>query len=141
MSLWLFSMSCNSFYFYIKPQPLNILTVSICCCNSFYFYIKPQLFQAWYRLQVRCNSFYFYIKPQHNDGSGKCSVVVIHSISTSNHNWKRARKSAVNVVIHSISTSNHNWIAQFIKEFLVVIHSISTSNHNSLSGSPSSVVL
>ena len=33
---------CNSFYFYIKPQLLNIVDVLVVSCNSFYFYIKPQ---------------------------------------------------------------------------------------------------
>ena len=34
--------------------------------------------------------------------------VVIHSISTSNHNVRRFNAMHPRVVIHSISTSNHN---------------------------------
>ena len=34
--------SCNSFYFYIKPQLIPNLIDNSNGCNSFYFYIKPQ---------------------------------------------------------------------------------------------------
>ena len=56
--------SCNSFYFYIKPQHHHVDVFPFWCCNSFYFYIKPQPIT----------------KPFDSD------AVVIHSISTSNHN-------------------------------------------------------
>ena len=36
-------LSCNSFYFYIKPQPRATPFGTPMRCNSFYFYIKPQL--------------------------------------------------------------------------------------------------
>ena len=55
-------------------------------CNSFYFYIKPQRKVQISVYSMRCNSFYFYIKPQHNRIYADRFVVVIHSISTSNHN-------------------------------------------------------
>ena len=57
-------MSCNSFYFYIKPQPTDVVLLDSHSCNSFYFYIKPQLKKNYERKKS----------------------VVIHSISTSNHN-------------------------------------------------------
>ena len=56
--------SCNSFYFYIKPQPMIQSSDSISGCNSFYFYIKPQLLVRSPEMHKGCNSFYFYIKPQ-----------------------------------------------------------------------------
>ena len=55
-----------------------------------------------------CNSFYFYIKPQLT-GYGLVSCgIVIHSISTSNHNLGVYLALRERIVIHSISTSNHN---------------------------------
>ena len=79
-------VGCNSFYFYIKPQPPERQNHRTSSCNSFYFYIKPQLF-----LQLLDESF-----------------VVIHSISTSNHNLDSVPYTVFIVVLHSISTSNHN---------------------------------
>ena len=121
-------------------------------CNSFYFYIKPQLLIDELLSNLRCNSFYFYIKPQpiRVDLSGlgvvihsistsnhnrlgdvqRPALVVIHSISTSNHNWLYSENKCIYVVIHSISTSNHNLNGGEINAYAVVIHSISTSNHN-----------
>ena len=77
-------------------------------CNSFYFYIKPQPSQAYKPDPSRCNSFYFYIKPQLSDKYRLAVNVVIHSISTSNHNVPDVLPPEPRVVIHSISTSNHN---------------------------------
>ena len=57
-------------------------------------------------------------------------AVVIHSISTSNHNRLILTAILIFVVIHSISTSNHNEILEYNDCRIVVIHSISTSNHN-----------
>ena len=59
--------SCNSSYFYIKPQLTVFMTIGIVSCNSSYFYIKPQLLQS---MRER-------------------DQVVIHPISTSNHNRPR----------------------------------------------------
>ena len=55
-------------------------------CNSFYFYIKPQQFGCVHFSGTCCNSFYFYIKPQPDLSTQTQPQVVIHSISTSNHN-------------------------------------------------------
>ena len=77
-------------------------------CNSFYFYIKPQLSSRSSNKRWCCNSFYFYIKPQHLERYNLNTHVVIHSISTSNHNVCRSDFQRQHVVIHSISTSNHN---------------------------------
>ena len=77
---------CNSFYFYIKPQPYVDLSDWQKSCNSFYFYIKPQPIRRQIEGRNCCNSFYFYIKPQLRIPYDRLSKVVIHSISTSNHN-------------------------------------------------------
>ena len=77
---------CNSFYFYIKPQLCRFDSFVSCCCNSFYFYIKPQLVIVSSAIALGCNSFYFYIKPQQQGCRTVAFGVVIHSISTSNHN-------------------------------------------------------
>ena len=119
-----------SFNLYIKPQPGGLLPEPVAGCNSFYFYIKPQHVPDGVALHDRCNSFYFYIKPQPLISKYSCIVVVIHSISTSNHNLTRAPETSLNVVIHSISTSNHNFTDDWALNSFVVIHSISTSNHN-----------
>ena len=78
--------SCNSFYFYIKPQRGRIPQQGTSGCNSFYFYIKPQHHQLSQIIHISCNSFYFYIKPQLIPIDNEEGTVVIHSISTSNHN-------------------------------------------------------
>ena len=62
------------------------MMIFIASCNSFYFYIKPQRIPLHLIPDVRCNSFYFYIKPQPMNSAGEIHTVVIHSISTSNHN-------------------------------------------------------
>ena len=103
---------------------------SIVGCNSFYFYIKPQRTRFHFLPIIGCNSFYFYIKPQRHTLLQFSRAVVIHSISTSNHNELRGWRFSRVVVIHSISTSNHNSMAAFLPTLSVVIHSISTSNHN-----------
>ena len=99
---------CNSFHFYIKPQQCIGHCGSELGCNSFHFYIKPQLLNRNSANAPGCNSFHFYIKPQQEGDGGYGVEVVIHSISTSNHNSTREERSLLTVVIHSISTSNHN---------------------------------
>ena len=64
--------------------------------------------RSGYCIQLVCNSFYFYIKPQPRPKCDAPCFVVIHSISTSNHNSIFAVVVLLCVVIHSISTSNHN---------------------------------
>ena len=55
-----------------------------------------------------CNSFRFYIKPQHTLRVGAGLNVVIHFVSTSNHNKYSSPAAQIAVVIHFVSTSNHN---------------------------------
>ncbi len=45
-----------------------------------------------------------------------CRYVVIHSISTSNHNDIIYETTFTYVVIHSISTSNHNYFCSQLFE-------------------------
>ena len=77
-----------------------------------------------------CNSSYFYIKPQRMTWCGARIRVVIHPISTSNHNILIEYQNTTAVVIHPISTSNHNIEVVSPVRCAVVIHPISTSNHN-----------
>ena len=58
--------------------------------------------------RIRCNSLHFYIKPQLNLPDQSFTTVVIHFISTSNHNFYNLSHDDYKVVIHFISTSNHN---------------------------------
>ena len=57
-------------------------------------------------------------------------MVVLHPLSTSNHNIGTSLSPVVRVVLHPLSTSNHN-IGQAINyRQQVVLHPLSTSNHN-----------
>ena len=78
--------SCILFVFYIKPQPVNFISVRAWCCILFVFYIKPQ--------RIRCLFILM--------------MVVSYSCSTSNHNDKWATVRRIWVVSYSCSTSNHN---------------------------------
>ena len=82
-------MGCNSFYFYIKPQPSELKYYQFFRCNSFYFYIKPQLAVCSQEQTASCNSFYFYIKPQ---------PWLYYSLT---HRWLCAKKSDKTVVVHT----------------------------------------
>ena len=122
-----------------------------------------------------CNSFYFYIKPQLRTDDGNVKDVVIHSISTSNHNSELTTETLRTLYfilfLHQTTTdgckellplccnsfyfyikpqlpiamrllptrcnSFYFYIKPQLKPILidnpyVVIHSISTSNHNKL---------
>ena len=56
------------------------------CCISYYSYIKPQLCRQWNQFIVGCISYYSYIKPQLASICLSLSLVVYHTIPTSNHN-------------------------------------------------------
>ena len=83
------SLSCISYYSYIKPQPLSDEDNVIASCISYYSYIKPQL--------ITHDGCYF--------------LVVYHTIPTSNHNPAHHPSSSQTVVYHTIPTSNHNSLA------------------------------
>ena len=76
--------------------------------HSLLFYIKSQHDDAVYTVHLRYYSFNLYIKPQLPCLAHGRPPIVIHSISTSNHNSTHRFTFALRVVIHSISTSNHN---------------------------------
>ena len=61
-------------------------------------------------------------------------MVVLHPLSTSNHNTEATHLSGRRVVLHPLSTSNHNKTILRVLCRLVVLHPLSTSNHNSQSG-------
>ena len=54
--------------------------------HSLLFYIKSQHDDAVCTVHLRYYSFYFYIKPQQFSSIPGLRKIVIHSISTSNHN-------------------------------------------------------
>ncbi len=99
-------------------------------CFLFDFYIKPQQAFEPYTFRRSCFLFDFYIKPQPVLGVRFTFAVVSYSISTSNHNKKKALPLQQKVVSYSISTSNHNTDAMSGQPLTVVSYSISTSNHN-----------
>ena len=102
------SLRCNSFRFYIKPQLLNWIVVASTCCNSFRFYIKPQLCLSVVFARLRCNSFRFYIKPQ----LPVAALVSAYSCNSFRFYIKPQLQLSIQivmkVVIHFVSTSNHN---------------------------------
>ena len=131
----IFQSGLIAFRFHLKIIPHQTttyppLTQSLKCCNSSYFYIKPQPWAWTYVIHRGCNSSNFYIKPQRKSNPLNMSAVVIHLISTSNHNLMNLQILSICVVIHLISTSNHNPVLHPVSRYPVVIHLISTSNHN-----------
>ena len=57
-------------------------------------------------------------------------MVVLHPLSTSNHNTEATHLSGRRVVLHPLSTSNHNSPIRPPGYQTVVLHPLSTSNHN-----------
>ena len=122
------------------------------CCIASSFYIKPQLDLIRKAVKSRCIASSFYIKPQQSSRLPVPCRVVLHPLSTSNHNWfffvffiafvvlhplstsnhnpGNMRRSETSVVLHPLSTSNHNWPRQCRMGRNVVLHPLSTSNHN-----------
>ena len=58
------TQSCNSSFFYIKPQHPVLDYDFSDSCNSSFFYIKPQQIGGSVEFNQSCNSSFFYIKPQ-----------------------------------------------------------------------------
>ena len=58
--------------------------------------------------QSRCIASSFYIKPNTTGTRITIPHVVLHPLSTSNHNMVGNRRSIGGVVLHPLSTSNHN---------------------------------
>ena len=102
-------------------------------CIASSFYIKPQLRRPQLRYRPRCIASSFYIKPQPSSGCATRICVVLHPLSTSNHNQYVLTSNFATVVLHPLSTSNHNSIVIDNISRMVVLHPLSTSNHNFLS--------
>ena len=100
------------------------------CCIASSFYIKPQLDLIRKAVKSRCIASSFYIKPQQSSRLPVPCRVVLHPLSTSNHNWFFFVFFIAFVVLHPLSTSNHNWPRQCRMGRNVVLHPLSTSNHN-----------
>ena len=98
-----------------QTTTLKRLLCGLLSCSSFQFYIKPQ--------PITASSLFIPVVPHSNSTSnhnfhlqfrGKLFVVP-HSNSTSNHNVLRRFRSFLLVVPHSNSTSNHNMVARLWK--------------------------
>ena len=63
----------------------------------------------WFLITLQsCIASSFYIKPQLHIVMAVEQSVVLHPLSTSNHNWMDAALWPHRVVLHPLSTSNHN---------------------------------
>ena len=115
-----------------QTTTLKRLLCGLLSCSSFQFYIKPQ--------PITASSLFIPVVPHSNSTSnhnfhlqfrGKLFVVP-HSNSTSNHNVLRRFRSFLLVVPHSNSTSNHNMVARLWKLtalFLIPILHQTTTLH------------
>ncbi len=121
---------CIASSFYIKPQPSVSVIMERSRCIASSFYIKPQPRGQVFFRERSCIASSFYIKPQQMRYLMSRTVVVLHPLSTSNHNDWRAGAQTPRVVLHPLSTSNHNYYARPIHVDRVVLHPLSTSNHN-----------
>ena len=124
------SLCCISYYSYIKPQQPRHCVSWQDGCISYYSYIKPQLCSGIPNHSRSCISYYSYIKPQQFSPITCTSVVVYHTIPTSNHNSVISSWMVSEVVYHTIPTSNHNLSVSILACVAVVYHTIPTSNHN-----------
>ena len=99
-------------------------------CISFFSYIKPQLRGYVCGCEFRCISFFSYIKPQLFLPCNRLLRVVYRSFPTSNHNRWAISSGVSFVVYRSFPTSNHNSINWPAYSAWVVYRSFPTSNHN-----------
>ena len=77
-------------------------------CISYYSYIKPQLPMNSAAFIQGCISYYSYIKPQLLRDVMPSLSVVYRTIPTSNHNYSLVSSFHRAVVYRTIPTSNHN---------------------------------
>ena len=99
---------CIASSFYIKPQPSVSVIMERSRCIASSFYIKPQPRGQVFFRERSCIASSFSIKPQQMRYLMSRTVVVLHPLSTSNHNDWRAGAQTPRVVLHPLSTSNHN---------------------------------
>ena len=102
------SWGCIASSFYIKPQPQPSRRPTSWGCIASSFYIKPQQSTKTGNSPSRCIASSFYIKPQLLRFVAGFFAVVLHPLSTSNHNSKEHITRSIQVVLHPLSTSNHN---------------------------------
>ena len=84
----MFSSGINCFlsHFYIKPQPLTLISHAGIYCFLSHFYIKPQLLRPLTIHRLDCFLSHFYIKPQLVEEIAHGQGIASYLISTSNHN-------------------------------------------------------
>ena len=99
---------CIASSFYIKPQHFRYVTVPSGGCIASSFYIKPQPLLPISPAPPGCIASSFYIKPQQFQPDAMFQIVVLHPLSTSNHNVFGLKNNNKQVVLHPLSTSNHN---------------------------------
>ena len=99
---------CIASSFYIKPQPICPHEQFCYSCIASSFYIKPQLHCHRQYQSYGCIASSFYIKPQLPVWATSFFKVVLHPLSTSNHNKSDVSQAGTGVVLHPLSTSNHN---------------------------------
>ncbi len=101
-------LSCIASSFYIKPQPVYRANLRSFCCIASSFYIKPQ--QNWSKITSlqSCIASSFYIKPQRFVSGGPDGKGCIASSFYIKPQRIVHRKHLKNVVLHPLSTSNHN---------------------------------
>ena len=127
---------CIASSFYIKPQRRRAAHRRVPRCIASSFYIKPQLEILEKLRNYGCIASSFYIKPQRQGDQNDRLSVVLHPLSTSNHNKSGIGFIEPCVVLHPLSTSNHNYIRHLFPCSRVVLHPLSTSNHNVLKMQP-----
>ena len=100
------------------------------CCIASSFYIKPQ--PKIYHVYIEQVVLHPLSTSNHNGAGTQVSayLVVLHPLSTSNHNNPLANSQIPLVVLHPLSTSNHNGQRRIPATCPVVLHPLSTSNHN-----------
>ena len=113
ITLWR-SFGCIASSFYIKPQQKNRSGTRMRCCIASSFYIKPQHTVTVVDTLIRCIASSFYIKPQRSPLQNKRRYSCIASsfyIKPQPVPWLHTIRR---VVLHPLSTSNHNWAAHWI---------------------------
>ena len=93
--------SCIASSFYIKPQRKVLPSCSARSCIASSFYIKPQQKRLRMYYPYCCIASSFYIKPQREQDIPYELVVVLHPLSTSNHNYSISKISAVRCIASS----------------------------------------
>ena len=123
---------CIASSFYIKPQHRACRKNYASGCIASSFYIKPQQRSLNIIFFIGCIASSFYIKPQPHVTLAQLTQVVLHPLSTSNHNCRRCSGRSICVVLHPLSTSNHNTVIDFSNTYrlycILFLHQTTTSD-------------